>query len=126
MRGPEPLLLVADRANVRIQIFDLNHGYKGSVEHDLRYPCGFAFAGETLIIPDLHACVTLYDGQNALAAVLGDTPAGWTRPGWPNIPKADRHPGHFSSPHAAWADSHGDIYVVEWIEDGRLTKLKRT
>jgi hypothetical protein len=126
MRGPEPLLLVADRANVRIQVFDLNHGYKGSVAHDLRYPCGFAFDGATLIIPDLHACVTLYDGQNAFAAILGDTPGMWKRPGWPNIPKADRQPGHFSSPHAACADSNGDIYVVEWIEDGRVTKLKRT
>lgn len=124
-RGPEPLLLVADRENHRVQMFDLDGGYKGAFTHDLRRPCGFAFSGDTLIVPDLLARVALFDGGNNLATTLGDTPGVWERPDWPNIPRDDRRPGHFNSPHAAWADSHGDIYVVEWISDGRVTKLKR-
>lgn len=124
-RGPDPLLLVADRENHRVQIFDLDLAYKGAFTHDLRRPCGFALSGDTLIVPDLLARVALFDKDNNLAATLGDTPDIWKREDWPNIPQPYRHARHFSSPHAAWADSHGDIYVVEWISDGRVTKLKK-
>lgn len=125
-RGLEPVLLIADRANHRIQIYDLDGSFTGVADHDLRLPCGFAFDGDTLIIPDLFARVTLFDKENNLTAHLGDTPDIWKREDWPNIPQPYRAPRHFSSPHAAWADSHGDIYVVEWISDGRVTKLKKS
>ncbi len=45
--------------------------------------------------------------------------------GWPNIAHEDRVAGKFVSPHAACFDHTGNIYVVEWISDGRVTRLKR-
>ena len=34
-------------------------------------------------------------------------------------------PGQFVCPHGACFDAEGNIYVVEWVEVGRVTKLVR-
>lgn len=31
----------------------------------------------------------------------------------------------FNSPHGAAADASGNLYVVEWITGGRITKLEK-
>lgn len=44
--------------------------------------------------------------------------------GWPNLAGTDDVcPGTFNSPHGACFALNGDIYVVEWIIGGRITKL---
>ncbi|GBC94667.1 hypothetical protein HRbin16_00451 [bacterium HR16] len=124
-RRNEARLLVADRANVRIQIYDLDGNLLDTVTENLRYPCGFAQDGEALIIPDLHGRVTILDGDNRLITHLGDNPGVWERPDYPNIAHSDRQPGVFISPHAACVDTRGDLYVVEWVSDGRISKFRR-
>lgn len=124
-RRPTPVLLVADRGNFRIQIFSLDGKHLGFVTEELRYPCCFYQVGDELYIPDLHGRVTIFDNRNKLITHLGDYPEVWKRSDWPNIVHADRHLGKFVSPHAVCVDSHRDVYVVEWISDGRLTKLRR-
>lgn len=123
-RGPEPLVYVADRGNVRIQLFTLDGEHVRFVEGDLRYPCCFyEFEGD-LYIPDLHSRLTILDERDRLIAHLGDGDH-YTREGWPNRDPSERRPDEFVSPHAACVDSRGDVYVVEWVPDGRLTKLVR-
>jgi hypothetical protein len=41
-------------------------------------------------------------------------------------PKADNktNPALFAAPHALCVDSHGDFYVVEWVDFGRPRKFK--
>ena len=39
--------------------------------------------------------------------------------------QADTTPGQFCCPHGATWDSHGNIYVAEWLPYGRVTKLRR-
>ncbi|HEY3413066.1 MAG TPA: hypothetical protein VGM51_08410 [Armatimonadota bacterium] len=124
-RGPEPLLMVADRGNNRIQVFGLDGGYHSVITDELRFPCCFYQDGGEMIVPDLHARVSIFDERNRLITHLGDTPGAWDHPNWPDIPHAERHDGHFLTPHAACVDSRGDMYVVEFIPDGRLTKLIR-
>ncbi|WP_188996176.1 hypothetical protein [Paenibacillus nasutitermitis] len=34
-------------------------------------------------------------------------------------------PGQLDCPHGICVDSHGDVYVAEWINYGRVTKLIR-
>ena len=34
-------------------------------------------------------------------------------------------PGKFIAPHGACFDHHGNIFVVEWVEVGRVTKLRK-
>ena len=33
--------------------------------------------------------------------------------------------GKFISPHRLHVNKFGDIFIVEWIQEGRITKLKR-
>jgi DNA-binding beta-propeller fold protein YncE len=124
-RGKEPLLVVADRANVRLQYFTLDGKHVSFVTDELRHPCHFDQKGHDLLVPDLHGRVTIFDKDNKLITHLGDTPGVEKTPGYPNLPHEQRVPGQFISPHSAIWDRHGNIYVVEWISDGRVTKLRR-
>lgn len=124
-RDGSPTVLVADRANVRLQMFSLEGKHQGFVTENLRHPCHFDVRGEELLIPDLHGRVTIFNGKNELVAHLGDYPDIWKQKGYPNLPQEMRLPGKFISPHAACWDHSGNIYVVEWVSDGRITKLRK-
>jgi hypothetical protein len=39
--------------------------------------------------------------------------------------RADFEPGKFVCPHDAWFDHEGNIFVTEWVEIGRVTKLRK-
>lgn len=123
-RGPDPRLLVADRGNRRLQAFTLEGEHLGFLYADLRQPCCMYQFGSDLYVPDLHGRVTILGPDDRPVAQLGDDPGVWERPGWPNLPAEQRVVGRFISPHAVCVDRRGDLYVVEWIADGRLTKLR--
>lgn len=122
--GKEPELYVADRTNHRIQVFALDGKHKRFITAEMKRPCCFYPAGEDMVVPDLDARVTILDRDDNPVVVLGDNPDAPATPGWPNI-QDKLQPGRFNSPHAACVDSHGDIYVVEWIATGRVTKLRK-
>jgi DNA-binding beta-propeller fold protein YncE len=131
-RGKEPVIYVADRANIRIQVFALDGKFiKFINDESLRYPCTFHFGKDgTLYIPDLFGTVIIWDKNDKFQAEVGANPeiskGAWpTLAGYPNVPKEKRIPGTFISPHGLWTDSKKDMYVVEWIQDSRITKLKR-
>lgn len=124
-RGAEPLIVVADRANVRLQYFTLDGKHVKFVAEELRHPCHFDQREDDLLIPDLFGRVTIFDKNNDLIAHLGDSPGVEKTPGYPNLPHEQRVPGKFISPHGAIWDHHGNIYCVEWVSDGRITKLRR-
>lgn len=121
MRGAEPLVLVADRANRRLQNFTLDGKHRGFVTDELRLPCHFDFRGDLLLVPDLEARVTLMDKQNKLVVHLGDGENGNLR----GEAREKFIPGKFICPHSAAFDKDGNIFVVEWVEVGRVTKLKK-
>jgi outer membrane protein assembly factor BamB len=124
-RKSDPVLLVADRGNNRIQIFDLDGNHLSFVTEEQNMPCCFFQHGDEIVIPDLFGRVTILDADNRLIAHLGYNDQIWTRPDYPNIPHGAREAGKFISPHAVTVDSNGDIYVVEWVSDGRITKLAK-
>jgi hypothetical protein len=124
-RGASPIVMVADRANVRLQMFTLDGQHLGFVTEGLRRPCHFDERGGDLLVPDLHGVVTIFDRANRPIAHLGDNPGVWDREGWPNLPESTVRPDQFISPHGACWDHEGDLYVVEWIQRGRVTKLRR-
>ena len=124
-RGPEPILMIADRANHRIQTFTLAGEHIAFIE-GTNLPCYFDFGkhGET-VVPDLGARVTLLDRNNKVIEHLGDDSAAHT---WEQTRKLDRsafQPGKFVCPHGSCFDHHGNIFVVEWVEVGRVTKLRK-
>ncbi len=123
-RGATPNLIVADRGNARLQRFTLDGKHIDYVD-GTKLPCHFDFnkAGET-VIPDLGARVTLLDRNNKVITHLGDDSGS----NWKETRKLSRDhftPGKFVAPHGACYDHKGNIFVVEWVEVGRVTKLRR-
>ena len=124
-RKVEPELYVADRGNNRIQVFSLEGKFKRIISHpELKMPCGFYQFADELWVPDLQARLVMLDAHDQVAAVLGDFPEAPKMEGWPNI-QDKLQEGKFSSPHTCCVDRHGDVYLVEWIGNGRISKLTR-
>ncbi|MGG1519711.1 hypothetical protein ABE504_30195 [Paenibacillus oryzisoli] len=122
--GPE--LYVADRGNYRIQVFTMDGNHKRFIQNDMDMPCSFYFAGDYMFFPDLHSRVTVFNAaDDTLVAHLGEDQQAYKQQGWPNLPKTYYRDNRFSSPHGVCVDSHGDVYVSEWIFDGRVTKLRK-
>jgi hypothetical protein len=125
--GREPSLVVADRANARLQYFTLDGKHLSFVE-GLLYPAHFDVRGDVLMVPDLHARVTLYGKDNAVLAQLGDD-ADWRKKVLDGF-KVRKQPaewpaGKFIHPHDACFDKDGNILVVEWVEPGRVSFLRK-
>jgi len=123
-RRAQPTLVVADRENHRLQSFSLDGQHLGFTTGELRRPCHFDQRGSHLLVPDLAGRVSIFDEHNALLTHLGDNPDPTQRAN-PAVPPAQRVEGIFCSPHAACWDHQGNIYVVEWLQPGRVTKLLR-
>lgn len=122
---PEPLLYVTDRGNGRLQVFDLQGKFIKSFDQE--HPCCFAerSPGGELLIPDLFAFIAIYDPSDKLIGTLGSHRDIVHKHGWPNVPHEMRLEGKFNSPHGGTYDHDGNIYIVEWVSDGRITKLTR-
>ncbi len=122
-RGAQPVLVVADRRNNRLQRFTMDGRHIDFVT-GFRLPCHFDEQNGAVVIPDLHGRVTLIGRSNEILAHLGDSGA----PNWNNpLRTAARDafiPGQFICPHGACFDHEGNIFVVEWVEVGRVTRLR--
>ncbi|HLH42950.1 MAG TPA: hypothetical protein VKV74_08185 [Bryobacteraceae bacterium] len=123
LRDPaNPVLLIADRGNNRIVRYTLDDK-PIDVVAGTKSPCHFHTHKDTIVVPDLQARVTLLDKNNKIILHLGE-------PTVPNPPRttenrADFVPGQFVQPHGAIFDHAGNIFVVEWVEIGRVTKLRK-
>jgi hypothetical protein len=123
-RGSAPILTVADRANSRIQRFTLDGKHVDFIP-GTNMPCHFSyFKNGDVVVPDLGARVTLMDRNNQVIAQLGDdSSTKWRET---RVMTRDHFtPGKFVCPHGACFDHAGNIFVVEWVEVGRVTKLRR-
>lgn len=125
--GREPALVVADRANARLQYFTLDGQHLGFVA-DVSFPAHFDIRGRELLVPDLHARVSIFDQDNRAIVHLGYD-AEWTaRVLADNFRMRSTpetwEPGRFVHPHDACFDAEGNIYVVEWVPTGRVTRLR--
>lgn len=124
--GRDPSLVIADRANARLQYFTLEGKHIGFVD-DVLFPAHFDIRGDVLLVPDLHARVTLLDRDNNTIAHLGDDPE-WLKE--VKKFKARMTPetcpeGKFIHPHDACFDAAGNIFVTEWVHTGRISLLRR-
>jgi len=124
-RTSNPILTVADRRNNRLQRLTLNGQFIDFVT-GFRLPCHFHEQKGNVVIPDLQTRVTLIDKNNEIILHLGDpTPDGHPNPPRNTADRASFVPGQFVCPHGACFDHEGNIFVVEWVEMGRVTKLRK-
>jgi DNA-binding beta-propeller fold protein YncE len=133
-RKLEPELYISDRANGRVQVYDLEGGFKRVFGSDfLTTPSAFGVYGDTMIIAELRARLAVVDAEDKLVGYLGDNLPVADVPGWPNnlndagtpVRTAILESGKFNSPHGMAVDSAGNIYVSEWLIGGRFIKLAR-
>ncbi len=133
-RKPDPELYVADRANARVQVYDLEGRFKRSFGTDyLTTPSAFATHGDQMVIAELRARLAILDSDDRLVCYLGDNLAVCDVEGWPNnkndrdevVPTTLLEQGKFNSPHGMAVDGEGNIYVAEWLIGGRITKLAK-
>jgi hypothetical protein len=131
--APEPLVVVADRANGRLQWFTLA-GEHRRTQPGFLLPANVDRRGDLLLVPDLFGRVTLLDRANEAIAHLGDDseriaadkPDGRERRQWTiRFDETQWQQGKFVHPHDACFDADGNIYVAEWVQSGRITKLTR-
>jgi DNA-binding beta-propeller fold protein YncE len=128
--GREPALIVADRANARLQYFTLD-GKFISIVNGVSFPAHFDIRGTDLLVPDLHARVTIMDQNNQVITHLGYDQA-WTdqvlgsgdQKFKMRSTPSDWQAGRFIHPHDACYDRDGNIFVVEWVPTGRVSKLR--
>lgn len=104
---------IADRSNHRLQVFDMDGKLKRQITEGIRNPCCFYQYQDVLFVPDLDKVVSIVDKDDRVIAQLGDG-------------KVFTDESGFKAPHALTLDSHGDLYVVEWVADGRLRKYRHT
>jgi peptidylamidoglycolate lyase len=117
----EPEIYIADRANGRYEVFDLDLVYKRTIAGDfVRNPCCFYQAQGHLFIPDLGGLVAIIDKDDQCVARLGDGKGA---------KKEEFQAGNkdkFATPHALTVDSKGNLYVLEWLPYGRVRKFAHT
>ena len=124
-RDGTPKTVIADRANKRLQFISMDGKYLGEVT-GLLFPADIDIQGDLMLVPDLHARVTLFNKDNSVIAHLGDDKAwrdrvldGFKMRGQPK----NWQPGKFIHPHDACFDKDGNILIAEWVMTGRITKL---
>lgn len=126
-RDGTPKLIVADRANKRLQWFDMDGKFLSKLDGFL-FPADIDIQGDLVLVPDLHCRITILDKENKVVAQLGDDEA-WRKialAGFRMRNQRDQwQPGKFIHPHDARFDKDGNIFVAEWVNTGRVSKLRK-
>jgi hypothetical protein len=123
-RYDQPLLLVCDRENRRLCHFDFDGKFVRTLTQHLRRPCQVSFHGDHVVISELEGRVTILDKDNVPVAFLGDNPQ---KAQWANykLQPGDIATTTFSAAHGCHIDKDANIYVSDWNQTGRVTKLVR-
>ncbi|MFL2484403.1 MAG: hypothetical protein ACJ0KA_08700 [Verrucomicrobiales bacterium] len=123
--GRKHQIVVCDRAHHTLQYFSMDGKYSETLE-GYGLPANIDSWNNLLLVPELHARVTLLDDKNKVVARLGDDVERVTKKvkGVRNDSKK-WIPGKFVHPHDACFDQDGNIFVAEWVSTGRVSRLRR-
>jgi len=123
--GATPLLVVTDRGNSRLQRFTLDGKHVDSILGTSKMPCYLHERNGEVVIADLLSKVMILDRKNKVIASLGESE--YSKEDWSTVRNQAPGtfvPGRFVCPHGVCFDHEGNIFVVEWVEAGRVTKLR--
>ena len=118
-------IIVCDRAHHTLQCFTMNGEYVETLE-GYGLPANLDTWNNLLLVPELHARITLLNEKNEIVTKLGDDVERVTKKekGVRNDSKKWQQ-GKFVHPHDACFDSVGNIFVAEWVSTGRISRLKK-
>jgi len=117
-------VVICDRAHHTLQYLTLDGEYLETLE-GYGLPANIDTWKDLMLVPELHARLSILDVENNIVARLGgdvervtekekdirSNPNKWEK-------------GKFVHPHDACFDTEGNIYVAEWVATGRITKLR--
>jgi len=128
--GRTPSIAVCDRANQRLQWFTPEGQHLKTLDGFI-LPANLDTHGEVLLVPDLSARITLLGKDDTVITHLGEDPE-WRAAVLKDNMKLRRSDGgegwvsgKFLHPHDACFDAEGNIFVAEWVNSGRITKLRK-
>ena len=105
-------MIVCDRENHRIQVFDQEGTFIDIWTADFRLPTSVCFGpDDTVLVTELEHRFSILDSDGNLLGRWGG--------------ESSRTPGQFVAPHCVTVDSHGDIYIGEVLEGQRVQKFAR-
>ena len=124
-RHGKEVVVICDRARHSVQFLTLDGTHLQTID-GFGLPANADTWKDLLMIPELHARISLLDKSNKVVARLGDDVKNVVshkkvKRGNPKTWK----PGKFVHPHDACFSPQGDIFVAEWVQTGRISKLKR-
>lgn len=117
-------LVICDRAHHTLQFLTLD-GKHLETQTGYGLPANVDTWKNLLLVPELHARLTILDENNKPVARLGaDVERIKSVKGIRNDSKKWVE-GKFVHPHDACFGADGSIFVAEWVATGRITKLQR-
>ena len=123
--GREERVVVCDRAHHTLQYLTLDGKYLETLS-GYGLPANLDSHNNLLLVPELHARVTLLGDNNKIVARLGDDVEGVVKQKKVNRGKPETWvAGKFVHPHDACFDNDGNIIVAEWVATGRVSRLKK-
>lgn len=120
-------LVVCDNLLTRLHYLELDGTHIAtSAADDLVHPRHVAWHGELMAVPDLVGRVTLFGPGDVCLGHLGESSVDFQD----MFQLREQDPsaftdGEFVAPHDAAFDPDGNLYVTDWVECGRVTKLTR-
>ena len=123
-RLKDPLLLVCNRNNNRVEYWDLDGNFVKVIQKDLRMPAAVQFRGDYAVFPELQGRVTVLDKNGDIVAQVGDNPEASQRANF-GLPPEQWKDGICNSPHGATMDKDGNLLVSEWSKFGHLHKFTK-
>ncbi|RMG40318.1 MAG: hypothetical protein D6725_03615, partial [Planctomycetota bacterium] len=122
--GKEPTVVVTDRAHHTVQILTLDGKHLQTLT-GFGLPANIDTWQNLMLVPELHARVSILDENNRVVARLGDDSERVKKVKNLRANPKLWHPGKFVHPHDACFDRDGNIFVAEWVATGRVSRLKR-
>lgn len=118
----QPLLIVCDRENGRLQLFDMDGNFIRVAKEGLRRPCAVSIKDDLLLVAELRGRAVLLDRDYQVVSVLGENPRGNELAKF-KVPPEVWDAGVFIAPHGCSFGQDGAIYIQDWNKWGRVTKL---
>ncbi len=128
-RGPQSLVVIADRRNKRIVFFTLDGEYVKSVSSDCMIgPSSIAIRNDLLIVTDLYGAMLSVDLDGKVEILIPSIKPERGE-GWPNqiiegeTVAPDVRDGAVNSPHGVCIAPNGTVFFTEWYFGGRVVRI---